>query len=197
MLSSYELSLILGMEQRLGFPELSIVDCIMFETGGTFSPRIRNKQSGAVGLIQFLESSAEELEKGLYKRLPDMSVPEQLVYVEKYFQFWKKVFPAVPNEAFDVYCLLLHPVLYNKPLETVFGQDGQKRYIQNKGFDIDLNGVITKSEIRKKWLSGVANLKVSKPLPIVNIMGARTRDFLAIGAILTLVAIYYVLKMQK
>lgn len=197
MLSSYELGLVIGMEQRLGFPELSIVDCIMFETGGTFSPRIRNKQSGAVGLIQFLESSAEELEKGLYKRLPEMSIPEQLVYVERYFQFWRKVYPASPNEAFDVYCLLLHPVLYNKPLSTVFGQDGQKRYVQNKGFDIDLNGTITKSEIRQKWLNGVANLKAKKPLPITNIIGTRSRDFLAIGAILALAAIYYILKIQK
>ncbi|WP_143306858.1 hypothetical protein [Chitinophaga vietnamensis] len=194
MLTSNELSLILGIEQRLGFPALSLVDCIMFETGGTFSPGIKNSSSGATGLIQFLESTAEGIEKGLYKRLPAMTVSQQLVYVEKYFLQLKKVYPAPPNEAFDVYCLMLHPPLFNKPDSTVFATEGTKRYLWNKGFDVDSSGVITKGEIKKRWATGVEKLKAKTKLPITTVTAS---SFILLSIAIFLAAMYYILNLHQ
>ncbi|MBO9731162.1 MAG: hypothetical protein J7623_21165 [Chitinophaga sp.] len=193
-MSNYELSLILSIEQRLAFPALSLVRSIAFETGGTFSPSIKNKNSGATGLIQFLESTAEKLEKGLYKRLPSMSIAEQLVYVEKYFLQWQKVFKEKPKEAFDVYALMLHPPLYNKPDSTVFGSSGSKIYEGNKGFDTDKSGVITKGEIKKKWEAATGKLLNSSKIPITTV---KTNSFIAMSIAIFLCAMYYVLKMPR
>lgn len=192
MLSSYDLNLILQIEQRLNFPALSLVRSIAFETGGTFSPSIKNKQSGATGLIQFLESTAEGLEKGLYVRLPGMTVQEQLKYVEKYFQQWKKVFNSPPNEAFDVYALMLHPALYNKPDSTVFAVEGTKRFDQNKAFDIDHSGLITKGEVKQKWQAGTDKLMKSGKVPITTITG---NSLILITVAVFLAAMYYILKL--
>ncbi len=194
MLSSYELSLILSIEQRLNFPALSLVRSIAFETGGSFSTSIKNSTSGAVGLIQFLESTAEGLEKGLYKRLPSMSVTEQLVYVEKYFQQFLKIYKASPKDDFDVYALMLHPPLYNQPDNTVFAVQGTKRYDWNKGFDLDHNGTITKGEVKKKWKAATDKLLNSAKIPIPTV---KANSFIAISLAVFLAAMYYILKMPR
>ncbi|MFB6458023.1 hypothetical protein ACE38W_22315 [Chitinophaga sp. Hz27] len=194
MLSNYELSLILSIEQRLNFPELSLVRSIAFETGGTFSTSIKNGTSGAVGLIQFLESTAEGLEKGLYQRLPLMSVTEQLVYVEKYFQQFLKVYKKPPRTAFDVYALMLHPPLYNQDDNTVFAVQGTKRYDWNKGFDLDHNGTISKGEVKKKWEAATNKLLKSSKIPITTVTA---RGFIAISLAVFLLAMYYVLSMPR
>ncbi|WP_146151384.1 hypothetical protein [Chitinophaga niastensis] len=181
------------VEQRLSFPALSLVKSIAFETGGTFDPAIKNKQSGATGLIQFLESTAEGLEKGLYLRLPGMTFAEQLVYVEKYFKQWKKTFPQPPNEPFDVYALMLHPVLFNKPDDTVFAIQGTKRFDQNKAFDLDHSGTITKGEVKKKWLSATEKLMTGR-VPITTITA---NGFIFISIAVFLAAMYYVLNMPR
>lgn len=49
--------------KNLGIPDPSyLMACIAFETGETFSPAIKNSAgSGAVGLIQFMPSTAKAL----------------------------------------------------------------------------------------------------------------------------------------
>ncbi|MEZ2445930.1 hypothetical protein AB6805_29650 [Chitinophaga sp. RCC_12] len=194
MLSSYELNLLLAVEQRLSFPALSLVKSIAFETGGTFNPAIKNKQSGATGLIQFLESTAEGIEKGLYLRLPHMTFQEQLGYVEKYFLQWKKTFPLPPREAFDVYALMLHPALFNKPDETVFAIQGTKRFDWNRAFDLDGNGTITKGEVKKKWTTATDKLITGSRIPITTVTA---NGFILISVAVFLTAMYYILNLPR
>lgn len=63
-----------------------LMACMAFETGGTFSPSIRNAAgSGAVGLIQFMPQTALALGT-TSEALARMSAFEQLLYVESYFR---------------------------------------------------------------------------------------------------------------
>ena len=49
------------MSKKLKVQYIDLFSIIAFETGGTFDPKIRNKESGAMGLIQFENSTAKSL----------------------------------------------------------------------------------------------------------------------------------------
>jgi hypothetical protein len=85
---------------RLGAHPFDLANQIAFESGFTFSPSIENiscrqrngRESGkcAVGLIQFLPSTAAELfgisdNEAAYRRMAAMSAIEQMDYVERYY----------------------------------------------------------------------------------------------------------------
>lgn len=63
-----------------------LISVMSFETGDTFDPCARNSRSTATGLIQFIETTANNLEEGLHARLCTMSAVEQLEYVQKYYE---------------------------------------------------------------------------------------------------------------
>jgi hypothetical protein len=49
------------LANRLGIKYEDLFSIIAFETGGSFDPKIVNKESGAMGLIQFTNSTAQSL----------------------------------------------------------------------------------------------------------------------------------------
>jgi hypothetical protein len=65
---------------KYGFPPQWLANLINFESAGTFSPKIKNPNSGATGLIQWMPQYFDT--KKLYK----MSVSEQIDEVDKYIR---------------------------------------------------------------------------------------------------------------
>jgi len=127
-----------------------LMACIAFETGGTFSASIESASgSGAVGLIQFMPSTAQALGTTTEK-LASMGAVKQLDYVEKYF-FPKK---GKLKNIDDVYMAILWPAAIGKPKDSILFDRNDpkcpKRYIQNSGLDYNKDGKITKEEATEK-----------------------------------------------
>jgi hypothetical protein len=126
---------------RLGINPDDLMACMAFESGGTFNPAIRNAAgSGAVGLIQFMPSTARNLGTTT-QELAAMSAEEQLDYVELYFAGRKHL-----KTLEDLYMAILWPAAIGKDLEFVLFQKPSKAYDQNAGLDHDRDGRVTKFE---------------------------------------------------
>jgi hypothetical protein len=128
---------------------------IAFETGETFSPSIRNAAgSGAIGLIQFMPSTAHELGTST-EDLSSMIAEDQLTFVLKYFRPKK----GKLKDLSDVYMTILWPSAVGKEADYVlfdkYDSVHPKRYLQNAGLDFNKDGVITKLEatvmVQKKF----------------------------------------------
>lgn len=122
-----------------------LMQVMYMETGGTFSPSIVNRSgSGAVGLIQFMRSTAEDLDTSI-ELLEKMDRIQQLFFVYKYLLPYKN---RMKNFG-DVYLAVFYPAAMNKPDSWEL-----PAYItrQNKGLDINKNGLISRGEIIK-WAS--------------------------------------------
>ena len=144
-----------SMAARLGSdPALPdwIMSVIAFETGGTFDPAQKNLAgSGAVGLIQFMPSTAAHLlgldpnrrahREEASERFAAMDPLRQLDFVEKYFQ----PYAGRLNSLSDVYMSVLYPAAVGKPQDYVIFSAGIA-YRQNSGLDLDKDGKITKRE---------------------------------------------------
>lgn len=128
-----------------------------FETGGSFDPAQKNHwaehqaaamgkpYSGAIGLIQFMPSTARMLGT-TSEALATMSFKAQLVYVEKYFA------GAKMNSLEDVYLKVFYPAAMGKADDYVVGRKGDPNfagrvYEQNAGFDKNADGIVTRGEI--------------------------------------------------
>jgi hypothetical protein len=123
-----------------------LMSCMAFETGETFSATIKNAAgSGAVGLIQFMPSTAKALGTSIEK-LEKLSAVEQLQYVKSYFLPQKGKLSTLE----DVYMAILYPAAVGKPVTHVLFEEGKKTYEQNKGFDSNKDGKITLQEISAK-----------------------------------------------
>ncbi len=119
-----------------------LMACMAFESAETFSPSIMNAAgSGAVGLIQFMPKTAEGLGTST-EALAQMSVVQQLEYVAKYFQPYASRISTLPN----MYMAILMPCFIGRPASAVLFKQGSTAYQQNRGLDIDKDGVITKAE---------------------------------------------------
>lgn len=123
-----------------------LMSCMAFETGETFSSSIKNAAgSGAVGLIQFMPSTAKSLGTTVAK-LQEMSAVEQLDYVKMYFSPYKGKLKKLE----DVYMAILYPAAIDRSVDHVLFKEGTKVYDQNKGFDANKDGKITLQEISAK-----------------------------------------------
>ena len=69
-----------NVASKYGFPPQWLANLINFESGGTFAPTIKNPNSGATGLIQWMPQFFDT--KKLYK----MSVSQQIDEVDKYIK---------------------------------------------------------------------------------------------------------------
>ena len=121
-----------------------------FESGESFSPSVKNGAgSGAVGLIQFMPTTAKGLGTTT-AALAAMTAEDQLDFVAKYFRQFKK--PLLTIE--DVYMAVLMPSAIAKGSDFVLFRKPSKAYDQNKGLDINKDGEITVGEaadrVRKK-----------------------------------------------
>ena len=123
-----------------------------FETGRTFSPKVKNPSSSATGLIQFMADTAVGLGTTTAK-LATMTALKQLDFVEKYL----KPHTGDMKTVSDIYMAVLRPVSVGKPEGEVLFKKGSKAYKVNKGLDINKDGRITKAEAAAKV---VAQLKL-------------------------------------
>jgi hypothetical protein len=137
-----------------------LMAAMAFESGETFSPSVLNRSgSGAVGLIQFMPSTASGLGTSS-ANLAAMTAVEQLDYVHKYFKSYRGRLKTLD----DVYMVILWPAAVGKPGSYVLFDSGDKkhpkRYLQNKGLDKDQDGKVTKNEaaaaVRKKLDRGMS-----------------------------------------
>ncbi len=130
-----------AIAQELGTDPNFLMAAMAFETGETFSPSIRNGQSGATGLIQFMPNTAEALGTTT-KDLANMSAEDQLAFVAKYFHEYKGKLTALE----DVYMAVLWPAAVGKENPHVLFSKPSQAYEQNKGLDRNKDGKVTKIE---------------------------------------------------
>jgi len=117
-----------------------ILKVMDFETGGSFSPSIRNPKSGATGLIQFMPGTARRLGTST-AALARMTKIEQLKYVEQYFA------PYTGNmSTFEDVCMAVFwPAAIGKDPNATLFRSGSKAYAQNP-LDSNRDGKVTVKE---------------------------------------------------
>jgi len=130
---------------RLGFDPNWLMAVMAFETGRSFSSSMKNPKGSATGLIQFTESTAQDL--GTTTRdLARMNAVDQLDYVEKYYSKYKKAI----NNLGDCYMKVLYPVAMGKPDSYVMWVKDNpvtgKYYNANPNLDTNKNNQITRGE---------------------------------------------------
>lgn len=126
---------------NLGITEDALLSAISFETVGTFKADIKNPNSTATGLIQFLESTAKDLGTTT-KALSKMTRTEQMKYVEKYLAPYK----GKMKDAGDVYMAIHWPAAIGKDDSYVMYEEGSKAYRDNKNLDVNGDGTVTRGE---------------------------------------------------
>lgn len=162
-LTQGQVDAVIAAAKKLSIDPDWLFTVISFETGGTFSPTVRNAAgSGAFGLIQFMPSTAQALlktstrDEAVQQGL-SMSFNEQL---DKMVVPYLRGAPMKSLE--DVYLKIFYPAAMSKPADYVVGRlsDGgfsAKVYTQNKGFDREGKGYITRSDITRKIRSIYSN----------------------------------------
>jgi hypothetical protein len=136
---------VLWIEEKIGLNADHLMACMAFETGQTFSPKIRNLAgSSGTGLIQFMAATAKGLGTTT-AALAKLSDVQQLSYVYRYFRQFGSDFSDWTLE--DTYMAILFPKAIGKPLDWQMPwQYGSLAYKQNSGLDLDKDRVITKAE---------------------------------------------------
>lgn len=129
--------------QAIRTPPDCLAGVIAFETAGTWSPSVRNRLSGAVGLIQFTSVGAKAVGKTRVE-LSKMSFQEQLKFVQKYYeQVRVEGFPTCDM----LYMATFAPAFVARPDSAVIARKGQKAYDQNAGLDRDKDGTLTRGDV--------------------------------------------------
>lgn len=138
------------VSSQLGINPNWLMAIINWESARSFSPSIRNKYTGATGLIQFMPATAQELGTTV-GNLAGMDPLEQLDWVYKYYVRYRSKL----NSYTDLYLTTFYPVAVGKPSNYVLGtSDYRIRKIaeQNPGFDLNKDQRITKGEIEQTML---------------------------------------------
>jgi hypothetical protein len=154
-LSPDELGALADAADWIGIDVDWLAAVISFETGGTFDPAQPNRAgSGAVGLIQFMPSTAKSLGTST-DALARMTFTVQLAYVKKFFAPHRGQLHSLE----DTYLAVFMPAALGKaPSDVVASQDGHAglmastsqnalAYKQNAGFDRDKKGYFTRRDI--------------------------------------------------
>lgn len=98
------------MSARLDGDATGFMGIMHFETGHSYSSSIKNKGSGATGLIQFMPSTAKGLGTTT-ETLGKMCRIEQLGYAEKYFKGQKRSYPKADYKTVrDVVLAVFEPI---------------------------------------------------------------------------------------
>lgn len=128
---------------QLGVNPWWLMAIIAFETGCSFRPDTLNKAgSGAVGLIQFLPSTARGLGTDT-KALGLMTAERQLDYVYAYLRPYRGRMVSL----LETYTAVYYPAALGRPADAVLQVKGSDAYAKNKGLDRNFDGVITKREL--------------------------------------------------
>jgi Transglycosylase SLT domain. len=128
-----------------------LMSAMAFETGETFSPSVKNAAgSGAVGLIQFMPSTAKSLGTTT-DALSQLTAEAQLDFVQKYFQPKQGRLLSIE----DTYMAILYPAAIGQPPDHPLFSKGTTVYSQNAGLDQNKDGTITVQEaaaaVRRKF----------------------------------------------
>lgn len=118
-----------------------------FETAGSFAPDQPNLQgSDAIGLIQFMSSTAENM--GITReQLAQMSPSEQLVYVEKYLGDRQIETGVKIRTLHDAYLAVFWPAGMGQGGDYVLFEQGTDAYESNGGvLDLNRDGKVTADE---------------------------------------------------
>jgi hypothetical protein len=126
---------------ELGCDPNHLMAVMAFESGETFRPSIRNRLSGATGLIQFMPKTAQRLGTTT-DALAAMTAEQQLDYVSLYFSPYRGRLGTLE----DVYMAVLWPRAVGAPSDTVLFATPSKAYKQNRGLDLNGDGLVTKFE---------------------------------------------------
>lgn len=138
---------VIQLSNLLGIKPEWLMICIAIETAKTFSATIKNPFSDAIGLIQFMPSTALGLDTSTYE-LSQMSEVEQLNYVYKYLSMYKGKMHSLE----DVYLSIFYPAAVGEPDNYKMGltPELQKKIaIQNPAYDINKDNVVEKREVRE------------------------------------------------
>ncbi len=174
----------------LGIPVDWLATVISFETGGTFSPTVLNAAgSGAFGLIQFLPSTAQALLKTATK---DEAVNRGKA-MDFATQLQKMVVPYLKDRRpysslDDVYLAIFYPAAKGKASDAVVATAPSLTYEQNKGFDREGKGHITKSDITHRINQQLAAAALLPRIPITTAEWAQ----ILVGLSIVAAGAYYV-----
>lgn len=138
---------VVEISNTLGIEPSWLMACMAFETGRTFSPSVRNKWSGATGLIQFMPTTAAMLGTSI-EELRTSSGVNQLDVVLEYFRRVGKPLHSLE----DLYMAILWPAAIGKPNDYPIFWGSTKAYVQNKGLDANSDGKVTKGEAASRVL---------------------------------------------
>jgi LysM repeat protein len=128
--------------RRLGMDPDHLMTIMHYETGGSFRPSIRNPYSQAVGLIQFLPSTARLLGTSA-EELETMSAVDQLDWVEAYLTPFRGRLGSIE----DAYMAVLYPAAVGCQADYVLFRRGSSAYDRNPGLDRDDDGLVTRGEV--------------------------------------------------
>jgi hypothetical protein len=147
---------VIALANELGVAASDLMACMAFESGETFRADVRNAAgSGAVGLIQFMPSTAAALGTTTEK-LAALTPEDQLEYVRAYFRPWKG---RLKNLG-DLYMAILWPGGVGKPDSYVLFDKADAahpaRYVQNRGLDWNGDGKITRAEACSRIVAKLA-----------------------------------------
>lgn len=135
---------VLWIAGDLGFDPSDLMACMAFESAESFRADIKHPKSNAIGLIQFMPSTASALGTST-EELSKMTPEDQLNYVWKYFAPRKGKLVNLG----DLYMAVLWPGGIGKPDSAVlFSKNGPYavQYAQNRGLDVNKDGEITRGE---------------------------------------------------
>lgn len=162
---------VLWIEKDLGLNAAYLLACMAFETGQRFTSDVKNPQSTATGLIQFMEFTAKRLGTSTAE-LAQMSEVEQLGWVWKYFRDFGDDLSGWNLN--DTYMAILWPAGIGKAEHhPIFIKGRGRTYGVNRGLDRNKDGRVTVGEAAAKVRSqlaigkqaenlGYADMKVDK-----------------------------------
>ena len=139
------LNKVVSISNQLGINPNWLMFVMYWETG--LNPAIRNKYSGATGLIQFMPATATALGTSV-SALVNMSNVEQLDYVFKYY----RPYAGHMNNLYDVYLVTFFPAALGKADNWVLQTSSLSPRIiaeQNPAIDLNKDKQITVGEFKR------------------------------------------------
>lgn len=135
------------ISEKFSIKPIWLMRVIIKESGGY--PNAVNPKSNATGIIQWMPSTAKYLGTSV-DNLKQMSIVEQLYYVEKYLH--KVTSNYNINSYENLYLSVFYPKALGKSDNYIIGNN-DKVVAQNKTVDFDNDGIITKNDFKNYALN--------------------------------------------
>lgn len=164
-------SKVVQIANALGFDPNWLMIVMFFESG--LNPQAVNSQTGASGLIQFMPPTARNMGTTV-EDIRAMDAIDQLDYVYQYLLPFKGKIKSLV----DLYLRVFYPAAVGQPDDYILGGNNpEKLAAQNKVFDLDKNGLVTKGEVAQyinnyaKRLGWVERIKKASIIPLLLLVG--------------------------